>query len=69
MLELQKQLTDPAPGGDPMGMLRSFIEDGLPLGPVIDGELIPHRTDRRDRARASAPTSRSCSAPPTTSSR
>ena len=44
VLELQKQLTDPAPGGDPMGMLRSFIEDGLPLGPVIDGELIPHRT-------------------------
>ena len=44
VLELQKQLTDPAPGGDPMGMLRSFIEDGLSLGPVIDGELIPHRT-------------------------
>ena len=44
VLELQKQLTDPAPGGDPMGMLRSFIEDGLPLGPVIDGQLIPYRT-------------------------
>jgi len=25
-------------------MQRSFIEDGLPLGPVIDGQLIPYRT-------------------------
>ncbi len=44
VLELQKQLTDPAPGGNPMDLLRGFIEDGLSLGPVIDGELIPHRT-------------------------
>lgn len=44
VLELQKQLTDPAPGGNPMIMLRGFIENGLTLGPVIDGELIPRRT-------------------------
>jgi len=44
ILELQKQLTDPVPGGNPMVMLRGFIEDGLPLGPVIDGDLIPSAT-------------------------
>ncbi|MDR6905572.1 para-nitrobenzyl esterase [Agromyces sp. 3263] len=44
VLELQKQLTDPAPDGNPMTMLRGFIENGLTLGPVIDGELIPRRT-------------------------
>ena len=44
VLELQKQLTDPAPGGKPMELLRSFIDDGLSLGPVIDGEVVPHRT-------------------------
>ncbi|WP_159603275.1 carboxylesterase/lipase family protein [Agromyces humi] len=44
ILELQKQLTDPAPGGNPMAMLRGFIEDGLPLGPVVDGDLIPRAT-------------------------
>ena len=49
VLELQKQLTDPAPGGNPMAVLRGFIDDGLALGPVIDGELIPRAHDRRDR--------------------
>ena len=44
VLELQKQLTDPAVGGDPMDLLRGFIDNGLTLGPVIDGELIPHPT-------------------------
>ena len=31
-------------GGDPMEMLNGMINDGLKLGPVIDGELIPVST-------------------------
>jgi para-nitrobenzyl esterase len=36
ILELQKQLTDPAPGGNPMAMLRGFIEDAPMNRGVLD---------------------------------
>lgn len=44
VFELQQQLSGPQPGGKPMDLLRGFIVDGLSLGPVIDGQLIPHPT-------------------------
>ena len=40
VLELQKQLTAPAEGGDPLDGLRTFVDGGLGIGPVIDGELV-----------------------------
>ncbi len=44
VLELQKQLTAPPEGGNPLDGLRTFIDGGLTLGPVIDGDLIPMKT-------------------------
>jgi para-nitrobenzyl esterase len=50
VLELQKKLTAPAEGGDPLDGLRSFVDDGLTLGPVVDGELVPMKTADAIRA-------------------
>ncbi|WP_345762330.1 carboxylesterase/lipase family protein [Diaminobutyricibacter sp. McL0608] len=44
VLELQKQLTAPAEGGNPLDGLRQFVDGGLTLGPVIDGDLVPLKT-------------------------
>ncbi|WP_243062491.1 carboxylesterase/lipase family protein [Humibacter sp. RRB41] len=41
ILELQQQLTSPELEGDPVDGLRSFIDGGLTLTPVIDGDLVP----------------------------
>ncbi|WP_308468555.1 carboxylesterase/lipase family protein [Rathayibacter soli] len=42
LLELQKKTMEPK--GKQLDMLRSFADDGLALGPVIDGELITRST-------------------------
>ncbi|MDQ0894347.1 carboxylesterase/lipase family protein [Agromyces ramosus] len=44
VLELQKQLLEPAAGGSPIVELRGVIGDGLALGPVVDGELVTMAT-------------------------
>ncbi len=44
VLELQKQLTAPAEGGNPLDGLRTFVDSGLAIGPVIDGDLVPFAT-------------------------
>ncbi|HEY2557999.1 MAG TPA: carboxylesterase family protein [Diaminobutyricibacter sp.] len=44
LLELQKKLTAPDEGGNPLDGLRMFVDGGLTLGPVIDGDLVPMKT-------------------------
>lgn len=44
VLELQQQLLEPAPGGSPIVELRGVIDDGLALGPVVDGDIVPMTT-------------------------
>ena len=41
ILELQKKLTSPEAAGKGMAGMRSFVDGGLTLTPVIDGELVP----------------------------
>ncbi|KRE31305.1 carboxylesterase/lipase family protein [Agromyces sp. Soil535] len=50
VLELQQKLTASVEGGNPLDGLRSFIDGGLSLGPVIDGDLVPMATVEAIRA-------------------
>jgi para-nitrobenzyl esterase len=44
VLDLQRELTSGDPGGDPLDGVRSLVDGGLSLAPVIDGELLPTGT-------------------------
>lgn len=42
--QVQGELSSRGRGGRPLDALRGFIDDGLELGPVIDGDLVPMAT-------------------------
>ncbi|WP_235014967.1 carboxylesterase family protein [Microbacterium sp. SLBN-154] len=67
LLALQRDAAKVA-SRDPLAPLTGILRDGLPWGPVVDGDLLPGRRSRRF-APAWAQRRRSSSGPPTTSSR
>ncbi|MBM0125214.1 carboxylesterase/lipase family protein [Pimelobacter simplex] len=41
ILDLQMKAMKSAVRGNPLSLLKKFLDDGLPLAPVVDGDLIP----------------------------
>ncbi|MEU4454162.1 carboxylesterase family protein [Nocardioides sp. NPDC023903] len=41
ILELQMKAMRTAMRGNPLSLLKKFLDDGLPLAPVVDGDLVP----------------------------
>ncbi|MEJ3405315.1 carboxylesterase family protein [Rathayibacter sp. YIM 133350] len=44
LLEIQKKIGEPVAGTNPLDIMRSMLDEGLPWAPVVDGDLITRPT-------------------------